>query len=360
MLPGDERVRSDSNRFSSKIREDEIQFIGKAHYLVSFIDMIDSTNIASHFNGTEGIRKYYSLFINAVALLARQGGARVIKNDGDCLVIYFPQTLNTGDSASFRQALECCLGICDAHESINAMAKEDGLPPVNYRVSADYGTVELAKLKTSSEYDLIGPTMNLCSKINAMAVPNGVVIGGDLHELLTSHGSSSIGREYRFEQKGEYSAGLKNAYPVYSVTRRTRAFISRVASSEVDKVVHRVMVIDDEPDVLMTFSTMLGSTGTIEVESFTDSLEALRQFLAKNHDYYDLIIADVRMPQINGIQLSRILKSLNHNIRILLVTAHDIVEEVSSMLPEVGKENILSKPLSQEKFIAQVKTAIAK
>lgn len=350
-----------SGRLSSKMKEGEIQFVGSANYLVSFIDMIDSTNITSRFNGTEGIRKYYSLFINSVALLARQGGARVIKNEGDCLVIYFPQTASTADPASFRQALECLLGICEANGSINDLANEQGLPPINYRLSADYGNVALAKSKTSSEYDLIGPTMNLCSKINATADPNSMVIGGDLHGILASYRSSSIGREYRFEQCGEYSAGLKLAYPVYSVARRAGFPPNRDRNVQTpDRIVHRVMVVDDEPDVLMTFNTMLGSTGTIEVESFTDSLEALRQFLAKNSDYYDLVIADVSMPQLNGIQLSRIMKSLNRDIRILLVTAHDIVDEISSMLPEVGRDNILSKPLSQEKFISQVKMAIAK
>lgn len=340
--------------------EDEIHFLDYSpHYLVSFIDMVNSTEIASHISGVEGLRKYYSLFINAIASRARQSGARVIKNTGDCLVIYFPQTSNTADSASFRRALECCLELCDAHRSISSLAKAEGLPPINYRVSADYGSVELAKSKTSSEYDLIGPTMNLCSKINSLAEPNGLVIGGDLYEVLVDCKSFNFNHNYRFDPIGEYSAGLKCAYPVFAVTRKL-GIPERPASSGELKARYRVMIIDDEADVLMTFGTMLGSAGSIEVESFTDSLEALRQFLAKNPCYYDLVIADIRMPQLNGIQLSRILKALAPSVQILLVTAHDIVDEVSSMLPEISRENILRKPLSQESFLAKVKLAIAK
>ena len=350
----------EKKRDPSLINEEEIRFLDYSpNYFVSFVDMVNSTEIASHLIGREGVRKYYSLFINAIASMARESGARVIKNAGDCLVLYFPQTSETGDSRALRQALECCLDICGAHSAINSLAKAEGLPPINYRVSADYGNVELAKSKTSSEYDLIGPTMNLCSKINSLARPNGLVIGGDLQEILSGCSSFDFSHEYKFDLVGEYSAGLKCAYPVFSVTRKAVGDLPRPTSG-LEQMKYRVMVIDDEADVLMTFSTMLSSTGTIEVESFTDSLEALRQFLARDPGYFDLVIADIRMPKLNGIQLSRILRALHPDIHILLVTAHDIVEEISSMLPEIPSENIVSKPLSQEKFLAKVLLAMAR
>lgn len=345
-----------------RINDDEIQFLDRSqHYLVSFVDMVNSTEVASRNLGPDGVRKYYSLFINAIASMAREAGAKVIKNAGDCLVLYFPQTSNTMDSNSLKLALDCCLDICDAHKAINSLAEAEKLPPINYRVSADYGTVELAKSKTSSEYDLIGPTMNLCSKINAIARSNSLVIGGDLHAILISSSSHKFTHYYRFDLIGEYSAGLKCAYPVFSVNRRAEVSGIPSAGTEAEHDVrYRVMVVDDEPDVLMTFNSMLGSTGAVDVESFTDSLEALRQFLAKNTGYYTLVIADVRMPKLNGIQLSRILKSLDKELHILLVTAHDIVEEVSSMLPEIGRNNIIRKPLSQEMFLTKVRLAMGK
>jgi two-component system response regulator MprA len=97
----------------------------------------------------------------------------------------------------------------------------------------------------------------------------------------------------------------------------------------------------------------------MDVESFTDPLEALRQFLAKNSGYYDLVIADIRMPKLDGIQLSKILRSLDQNVRILLVTAHDIVDEVCSMLPEIQREDVLRKPVSQDIFMQKIRLAMA-
>ena len=347
---------------STRMKEDEIHFLDRSpHYFVTFVDMVNSTEIASHFLASEAVRKYYSIFINAVASIAREAGGKVIKNAGDCLVLYFPQTSGTLDFASLKRSLDCCLDICDAHSAINSLAKSEGLPRINYRVSADYGMVELAKSKTSSEFDLIGPTMNLCSKINSKARSNSLVVGGDLHEILTTGFARKINHYYRFEQIGEYSAGLKCAYPVFAVVRRPEAGIPDDSGTNPEqKGRHRIMIVDDEPDILMTFGTMLGSTSDVDVESFTDSLEALRQFLAKNSGYYNLVIADIRMPKLNGIQLSKILKCLDRDLHILLVTAHDIVEEVSSMLPEIQRDNIVRKPLSQDMFLNKVKLAMAR
>jgi class 3 adenylate cyclase len=344
-------------------RDDEISFLDRSQqYFVSFVDMINSTEIASRRLGPDGMRKYYSLFINGIASLVREAGGKVLKNAGDCLIVYFPQSANTRDHSSLKRSLDCCLDICDAHGAMNTLARREGLPAIDYRVSADYGTVELAKSKTSSEYDLIGPTMNLCSKINNIAKSNSLVIGGDLHEIIMNCTSIKPAHRYRFEQVGEYSAGLKCAYPVYSVTRKMDSAINKEAfSSDSDEHQrYRIMIVDDEPDVLMTLVAMLGPPTRIDVESFTDSLEALRQFLAKNTGYYNLVVADIRMPKLNGIQLTRILKSLDRELRILLVTAHDIVEEVSSMLPEVDRNSIIRKPLSQETFLSKVNLAMAK
>ena len=129
--------------------EDEIHFLDRSQqYFVSFVDMINSTEIASRNLGPDGVRKYYSLFINAIASVAREAGAKIIKNAGDCIILYFPQTANTMDHIALKRSLDCCLDICDAHIAINSRAMREGLPPINYRVSADYGTVELAKSKT--------------------------------------------------------------------------------------------------------------------------------------------------------------------------------------------------------------------
>jgi CheY-like chemotaxis protein len=91
-----------------------------------------------------------------------------------------------------------------------------------------------------------------------------------------------------------------------------------------NKTSRNIMIIDDEPDLLVAFKSILATEGYI-VETFSNPKEALRRFLQVNMDdnsnnqsstltttsasYYGLVIIDIRMPGLNGIQLYQILKA---------------------------------------------------
>ena len=75
-------------------------------------------------------------------------------------------------------------------------------------------------------------------------------------------------------------------------------------------------------------------------------------------NHYDLAIIDIRMPQINGIQLYQILRIINKNIKVLFISALDAAEEVMSTFPEVKPSNIIRKPFSLEYFIEKVQETI--
>ena len=57
--------------------------------------------------------------------------------------------------------------------------------------------------------------MNLCAKINNKALPNSMVIGGDLHQVIKK--LHSLEKEFQFEEISEFSIGLKQRYPIYLV-----------------------------------------------------------------------------------------------------------------------------------------------
>ena len=62
--------------------------------------------------------------------------------------------------------------------------------------------------------DIFGQAVNVCSKINSLAQSNSLVIGSDLHEVVKNLEC------YRFKEIYDFSSGLKNSYPVYSITYR--------------------------------------------------------------------------------------------------------------------------------------------
>jgi two-component system, OmpR family, response regulator ChvI len=209
--------------------EEEISFSSKSQsYCVSFVSMVDSIGFTFQIKDAEKIRKYYSIFINTMAAIARNFGAKIIKNTGTSLVYFFPKTSSSTDNRSaFIDVIECGITMIAASNTINEKLREEGgLPPLYYRISADYGSVEVARSITSPDTeDLFGSTMNICAKINSMAPSNGMVVGNDLYDYFIGKTSSSSlfdsddnGDSYNFKKIGEYSiAGSKSSYPVYSV-----------------------------------------------------------------------------------------------------------------------------------------------
>src|SRR5688572_8421695 len=80
------RKRSDWN-----IGTSEISFSGKVqNCCVCFIDMIGSTRISSELSPAQ-LSSYYEIFLNAIALIAKNFGARIVKNAGDALIFYFEE-----------------------------------------------------------------------------------------------------------------------------------------------------------------------------------------------------------------------------------------------------------------------------
>ena len=79
------------------------------------------------------------------------------------------------DISAFNDVLECCITMIEARNTINQKMHEEELPSISYRISAEYGRVEVARSATSQSDDLFGQVMNICSKINSKALSNGIV-----------------------------------------------------------------------------------------------------------------------------------------------------------------------------------------
>jgi len=200
---------------------EEITFTGGSqNCCVCFIDIVDSTRITTvEITDSEKIKIYYSIFINTMAAIARNFDGTIIKNTGDSLIYYFPKTMGRvgkSEMTNFKNVFECGLTMLAVHPIINAKLKEKGLAELSYRISADYGKVEVAKSLTSTSEDLFGPTVNLCSKINSKASPNQMVIGNNLYQITKSIFDN---KEYHFNRVDEYpiDSNSENRYQVYSV-----------------------------------------------------------------------------------------------------------------------------------------------
>ena len=88
--------------------EDELSFQSSSDsYCLSFVDIVDSTRITAKISNSKRVQRYYSIFLNTMATIARAHGAKVVKNVGDSLIYYFPQTSVTSEWTGFRSVVEC-------------------------------------------------------------------------------------------------------------------------------------------------------------------------------------------------------------------------------------------------------------
>jgi len=184
-----------------------------SHCCVGIADIVNSTRMTTKLPN-EKISQYYSVFLNTMASTARRYGAIVVKNIGDSLLYYFPDTSDSTKKFGFMKSLECCLAMIDAHHSINERLHALKLPSMDYRISCDYGKISFARSFGSTNDDIFGTPVNVCAKINPMAVPNSTIIGGDMYRIVTGI------PDYHFKEIKPFSLGFTLDYPVYLVRRK--------------------------------------------------------------------------------------------------------------------------------------------
>ena len=149
-------------------------------YCVCMIDIINSTKITSQLSDSQ-TSEFYRIFLNSLAIIVRNFGGIVIKNIGDALLFYFP-VQQSEKEFTIKKCLNCCLKLGESHKDITTKLQDGNLPTVDYRTSATFGIVRIARTSTSSVNDIFGTTVNRCAKINRTAPANGLIIGEDLYE----------------------------------------------------------------------------------------------------------------------------------------------------------------------------------
>jgi CheY-like chemotaxis protein len=117
----------------------------------------------------------------------------------------------------------------------------------------------------------------------------------------------------------------------------------------------RILLVDDEPDIVAAAKIILEQAG-YQVESFTSSPEALEAFKA-NPKKFDLIITDLTMPQLTGLDLAKEIFHLRPGIPLILSTGYGesvIMEKARAM----SIKQIIFKPLIPAQLIETIRQAL--
>jgi DNA-binding NtrC family response regulator len=129
--------------------------------------------------------------------------------------------------------------------------------------------------------------------------------------------------------------------------------------SKTTKIPPRIMVVDDERDILSIVKRGLESKNRFQVEIFIDAESALASLKENSNDYYDLVLTDIRMPKINGFELYRRIKESNPGMKIVFITAFEInKEEFSKVIPSLDVVDFISKPVSMSTLISKLNSIL--
>jgi|SRR5215831_440458 len=117
----------------------------------------------------------------------------------------------------------------------------------------------------------------------------------------------------------------------------------------------RILIVDGETDINTVLHEILESNGFI-VNSFDNPHDALDNF--KPH-YYDLLILDIKMPEMNGFTFYREIKKLDDKIKVCILTAAEInYGEYSDILSSLPDSSIIQKPVTNEDLLKTINKVI--
>jgi DNA-binding response OmpR family regulator len=112
----------------------------------------------------------------------------------------------------------------------------------------------------------------------------------------------------------------------------------------------RILVVDDEPDILLALKIVLESNG-FRTEAFGDPILALRSFIAGS---YDLALLDIRMPRITGLGLYKELRKIDNKIRVCFLSAISNYQEFVKYFPTINEIQVIVKPVDNQTLIQRI------
>jgi DNA-binding response OmpR family regulator len=129
----------------------------------------------------------------------------------------------------------------------------------------------------------------------------------------------------------------------------------KVTTVERNKLSKVILIVDDDPDMTSIFSLGLQDQG-FEVYAYNDPLGAISEF---RPSFYDLLLVDINMPKINGIELSRQLLELDSNVKICFITAGEAnIEVLRELYPARDIGCFIRKPVTIDQLVKRVKAEL--
>ena len=116
----------------------------------------------------------------------------------------------------------------------------------------------------------------------------------------------------------------------------------------------RILAVDDEPNMLRLLKTILTSKTNYEVVTTNNPLEAAKLL---QEESFDLLITDLKMPLMDGMDLIETVKKIDAALPIIMVTAYGTIETAEEAIQK-GAYDYITKPFRQEAILITLKRAL--
>ncbi|MFA5111285.1 MAG: response regulator [Desulfobaccales bacterium] len=116
----------------------------------------------------------------------------------------------------------------------------------------------------------------------------------------------------------------------------------------------RILVVDDEPNMLRLLKTILMDRTGYEVTTTNNPLEVSKLL---QDDHYDLVITDLKMPLVDGIDLIGIIRKIDDAMPIIVITAYGTIETAEEAIQK-GAYDFITKPFRKETILITIKRAL--
>ena len=206
----------------SPFRDNSEEFLrehvnSRVHIFVMYIDLVNSTNITLSLP-EEKVVKLITSFAQEMAYTVTQFGGYMLKFVGDAVLAYF-----NADNALVYPAdniVNCAKSMIRVlNEAINPVLNENDYPTLSAKIGIDAGEnmiVRYGSDKTKSHVDILGASMNMAAKIQNMAEPNEILIGGDVYARLHPETQKTFNKKKLDNSKWKYhNRKTGKIYPIY-------------------------------------------------------------------------------------------------------------------------------------------------
>jgi DNA-binding NtrC family response regulator len=116
----------------------------------------------------------------------------------------------------------------------------------------------------------------------------------------------------------------------------------------------KILAVDDEPDMLKLLSMIIREKMPYEIVTTNNPLEAVE--IAKQGGF-DLVIADLKMPGLDGIELLESIKRFDEDIPVIIITAYGTIESATETMHK-GAFDFITKPFRKEQILYTIEKAL--